>query len=292
VSRSSSTLSQSAEAAANGAAPTPSAPAISLRGVSKSFDAVGDLAPYTAIAAVDLEVAAGEFVALVGPSGCGKTTLLGCVSGLVEPSAGSVSVFGEPLAGLNRRATYMFQADPLLPWKTTLENAILGLALRGESKRRARELGLEWLHRVGLGEFGDHYPHQLSGGMRRRVAIAQTWIVDPDILLMDEPFSALDIQMRQAMEEELMELWTGSGKSVVFVTHDLDEAIALADRVVVLSAGPAARPIGEHRVQLPRPRSIMDLRATPEFVEIFERIWHQLRSEVEKSLARSPEAKR
>jgi NitT/TauT family transport system ATP-binding protein len=240
---------------------------------------------YTAVKDTTLRVGEGEFVSVVGPTGCGKSTLLNVAAGLLEPSAGRVHVFGEPLAGLNRRAGYMFQADALMPWRNALDNVSAGLEFRGVPAEQARERANAWLKRVGLGGFGSRYPHQLSGGMRKRVALAQMLILDPQILLMDEPFSALDIQTRQLMENELLDLWSADRKSVVFITHDLEEAIALSDRVVVLSAGPATHPIGEFVIDLPRPRDVAEARLLPRFIEIHERIWHAMKSEVLKAYA-------
>ena len=256
-----------------------SAPALSLRGVSCTFVDRHDAAQrYTAVRDVTLTVGAGEFVSVVGPTGCGKSTLLNVAAGLLEPSSGTVEVFGQPLAGINARAGYMFQAESLMPWRTALANVMAGLEFRGLPD--ARERATEWLKRVGLGAFGDRYPHQLSGGMRKRTSLAQTLALDPDIILMDEPFSALDIQTRQLMENEVLALWAAKKKAVLFITHDLDEAIAMSDREVVLSAGPAARPIGEFRVDLERPRDVAEVRATPRFVELHQAIWGVLRDEV------------
>ncbi len=172
-----------------------------------------------------------------------------------------------------------------MPWRTALENVTAGLEFRGTDREEARARAEEWLSRVGLRGFGDRYPHQLSGGMRKRVALAQTLILNPEILLMDEPFSALDIQTRQLMENELLELWSSDRKSVVFITHDLEEAIALADRVVVLSAGPETRPIGEYAIDLPRPRDVAEIRLTPRFIELHTEIWHRMKDEVLKGYA-------
>jgi len=233
---------------------------------------------YTAVAEVSLTVGAGEFVSVVGPTGCGKSTLLNVAAGLLAPSSGRVEVFGEALAGLNRRAGYMFQADSLMPWRTALGNVAAGLEFHGVADANAQALG--WLKRVGLGGFGDRYPHQLSGGMRKRVSLAQTLVLDPDIILMDEPFSALDVQTRQLMENELLALWAEKKKAVLFITHDLDEAIAMSDRVVCLSAGPGSHPIGEFAIDLPRPRDVAEVRATPRFVELHKAIWDVLREEV------------
>src|SRR5204862_1714268 len=230
-------------------------------------------------------VGAGEFVSVVGPTGCGKSTLLNVAAGLLSPSSGTVAVFGTPLAGINRRAGYMFQTDSLMPWRTALQNVAAGLEFRGSAD--SREQAHEWLKRVGLGGFADRYPHQLSGGMRKRVSLAQTLVLDPDIILMDEPFSALDVQTRQLMENELLALWQSKRKAVLFITHDLDEAIALSDRVIVLSAGPASRPIGEFTIDLPRPRDVNEIRLTPRFVELHSRIWHAMKDEVLKGYVRS-----
>ena len=240
---------------------------------------------YTAVRDVSLTVGAGEFVSVVGPTGCGKSTLLNVAAGLLEPSSGTVQVFGQPLAGLNRRAGYMFQAESLMPWRTALGNVMAGLEFRGTPKAEARTLAEQWLRRVGLAAFGARYPHQLSGGMRKRASLAQTLALDPDIILMDEPFSALDIQTRQLMENELLALWQSKKKAVLFITHDLDEAIAMSDRVVVLSAGPASHPIGEFAVDLPRPRDVAEIRTSPEFLALHNRIWSVLRDEVLKGYA-------
>ncbi len=235
---------------------------------------------YTAVADVSLRVAAGEFVSVVGPTGCGKSTLLNVGAGLLAPSTGTVTVFGEPLAGINRRAGYMFQAESLMPWRSALANVMAGLEFRGVPAAQARAQAEDWLRRVGLGAFGDRYPHQMSGGMRKRASLAQVLVLDPDIILMDEPFSALDIQTRQLMENEVLALWQSKKKAVLFITHDLDEAIAMSDRVVVMSAGPASRPIGEFAIDLERPRDVAEVRTTPRFIELHNAIWQVLRDEV------------
>ena len=235
---------------------------------------------YTAVQHVNLTVGAGEFVSVVGPTGCGKSTLLNVAAGLLAPSTGSVQVFGQPLQGLNARAGYMFQAESLMPWRTALANVMAGLSFRGISDEQATSEAQDWLRRVGLGGFGDRYPHQLSGGMRKRVSLAQTLVMDPDIILMDEPFSALDIQTRQLMENELLALWAAKKKAVLFITHDLDEAIALSDRVVVLSAGPGSHPMGEFDIDIARPRDVAEVKMTPRFVALHAAIWDVLRGEV------------
>ena len=277
-------------AAASAFAPSntspPRATALALHGITCAFaqrDRPSER--YTAVRDVDLAIGAGEFVSVVGPTGCGKSTLLNVAAGLLAPSSGTVDVFGERLAGVNRRAGYMFQTESLMPWRTALANVAAGLEFRGSSDATAR--AGEWLKRVGLSAFGDRYPHQLSGGMRKRVSLAQMLILDPQILLMDEPFSALDIQTRQLMENELLELWSANRKSVIFITHDLEEAISLSDRVVVLSAGPATHPIGEFAIDLPRPRDVAEIRLTARFVELHREIWARMKDEVMKGYVQS-----
>ena len=259
-------------------------PALALESVTVTFVS-RDRARYTAVRDTSLRVDPGEFVSVVGPTGCGKSTLLNVAAGLLEPSAGGVSSFGAPLTGLNAKAGYLFQTDALMPWRTARANVAAGLEFRGVEAHEARRRADEWLQRVGLRGFGERYPHQLSGGMRKRVALAQTLILDPQIILMDEPFSALDIQTRQLMENQLLELWSANRKSVVFITHDLEEAISLSDRVVVFSAGPESHPIGEFAIDLPRPRDVAEIRLTPRFIELHTRIWHAMKQEVLKSYA-------
>jgi NitT/TauT family transport system ATP-binding protein len=260
-------------------------PALEFRGITVTFRSRESSERYTAVADTSMQVGAGEFVSVVGPTGCGKSTLLNIAAGLLQPSGGEVRVFGEPLSGTNRRAGYMFQSEALMPWRSAVENVMVGLQYHGIGDADARSQAMAWLERVGLREFADRYPHQLSGGMRKRTALAQTLALDPDIILMDEPFSALDIQTRQLMENEVLELWAGKRKAVLFITHDLDEAIAMSDRVVVLAAGPATRPIGEFAIDLPRPRDVAEVRMHPRFVELHSRIWAVLRDEVLKGYA-------
>jgi NitT/TauT family transport system ATP-binding protein len=240
---------------------------------------------YTAVADTTLRIREGEFVSVVGPTGCGKSTLLNVGAGLLAPSSGVVKVFGKALVGVNARAGYMFQTEALMPWRSARDNVMVGLQYRGVSEPEAVAQAEQWLARVGLSGFGDRYPHQLSGGMRKRVALAQTLVLDPDILLMDEPFSALDVQTRQLMENEVLDLWASKKRAVLFITHDLDEAIAMSDRVVVLSAGPATHPIGEFEIDLPRPRDVAEVRTHPRFVELHTQIWNVLRDEVLKGYA-------
>jgi NitT/TauT family transport system ATP-binding protein len=273
----------------NGAAQTGNASAVALSDVSIAFR-LGDGGVYTAVERATLRVADGEFVAIVGPTGCGKSTLLNAAAGLIAPSAGTVEIFGAPLATLNRQAGYLFQADALFPWKTALQNVAIGLETAGVPSTDARARAQDWLTRVGLGSFGDRYPHMLSGGQRKRIGLAQVLIRDPKILLMDEPFGPLDAQTRQIMGSLLLQLWSADRKAVLFVTHDLEEAIALADRVVIMSAGPGARVIGDWRVPLPRPRDIMEIRLEKEFHALHREIWSVLKDEVLKGYAQSAAA--
>ncbi|NPU65858.1 ABC transporter ATP-binding protein [Bradyrhizobium sp. 83012] len=258
------------------------AAAVSLDGTTVAFRLAGGRT-YTAVETADLAVADGEFVAIVGPTGCGKSTLLNVAAGLLKPAAGHVRIFGQPLAGLNRDAGYLFQADALFPWKTALENVAIGLEVAGTPSVEATAKAQQWLTSVGLGAFGNRYPHMLSGGQRKRVGLAQVLIRNPRIILMDEPFGPLDAQTRQIMGNLLLDLWNADRKAVLFVTHDLEEAIALADRVVIMSAGPASRIIGDWRVTLPRPRDIFEVRMKHEFHELHREIWQTLKAEVEKT---------
>lgn len=245
---------------------------------------------YTAVEKARLTVADGEFVAIVGPTGCGKSTLLNVAAGLLKPAAGAATIFGRPLSGLNRDAGYLFQADALFPWKTALDNVAIGLEVAGTPRGEALARAQKWLTSVGLGGFASRYPHMLSGGQRKRVGLAQVLIRDPKILLMDEPFGPLDAQTRQIMGNLLLELWNADRKAVLFVTHDLEEAIALADRVVIMSAGPGARIIGDWPVALPRPRDIFEVRLSGEFHSLHREIWSVLKQEVLKGYAQSETA--
>jgi NitT/TauT family transport system ATP-binding protein len=291
---------------------------LQLDRVSRDFELPGG-GNYRVLEEISLELEAGVFVAIVGPSGCGKSTLLNIAAGLLAPTSGRVIGGGAALSGLNRRATYLFQQDALLPWKNVRDNVALGLTLAGVGRADSTARADAWLARVGLTMFAAHYPAQLSGGMRKRVAMAQHWIIDRELLLMDEPFSALDIHTRQRMESELLMLWEGTNRStesaeprtaersgpgspdsvarrerktVLFVTHDLEEAIALADEVIILSAGPASRVVARHRVTLDRPRDVMELRTTAAFIELYRTVWSVLRREVLESQKNAGAARR
>jgi NitT/TauT family transport system ATP-binding protein len=259
-------------------------PAIELRGVTKRFRTRGD-GEYTAARDMSMTVGQGEFVSVVGPTGCGKSTSLSMISGLAAASEGEVRVQGVPVTGIPGGLGYMFQQDAVLPWRSVLDNIATGPRYQGVPKKQARERAQEWVGRVGLGGFERYYPHQLSGGMRKRVALAQTLINEPSILLMDEPFGALDVQTREHMQDLLLDLWSGTGAAVVFVTHDLTEAIALADTVVVMTAAPATIK-DVISVDLERPRKVEEIRLEESFLAVYRRVWDSLREEVEITRAR------
>jgi NitT/TauT family transport system ATP-binding protein len=270
-----------------GSGPTNKGPtAVALEDATVAFR-LADGRVYTAVEKATLKVAPGEFVAIVGPTGCGKSTLLNVAAGLLAPAAGHVRIFDSELAGLNRQAGYLFQADALFPWKTAIDNVAIALEVDGTPRRDALERAQAFLVSVGLGAFAFRYPHMLSGGQRKRVGLAQVLIRDPKILLMDEPFGPLDAQTRQIMGNLLLELWSADRKAVLFVTHDLEEAIALADRVVIMSAGPSARIIGDWRVALARPRDITEVRLDKDFHALHREIWGVLKDEVMKGYAQS-----
>jgi NitT/TauT family transport system ATP-binding protein len=259
--------------------------AIELRNVTKKF-ATADGGTYTALKDISFTVEDGQFCAVVGPTGCGKSTTLTLISGLESPSAGEALVDGKPVCGIDTGTGFVFQQDAVFPWKSVLDNVSAGPRFRGVDKAAAKEQARDWIRRVGLSGFDDRYPHQLSGGMRKRVALAQTLINRPRVLLMDEPFGALDVQTRSIMSTELLTLWDQTRPAVVFVTHDLEEAIGLADKVVVMTAGPGTVK-AEFQIDLPRPRVVQEIRFDPRFVATYERIWEALRDEVEQAYART-----
>jgi NitT/TauT family transport system ATP-binding protein len=259
---------------------------IEIQGLTKRFlTPKGE--PFTAIQDVNLTIEPGQFCAIVGPTGCGKSTTLGQVSGLEKPSVGRVLVGGQPVTGITRGVSYMFQGDSLFPWKTVLANVMTGPVLTGTPKREATDVARDWLRRVGLAGFEDRYPHQLSGGMRKRVAMAAALINNPRILLMDEPFGALDVQTKAIMQSELLQLWEELRPSVLFITHDLDEAVALADRVAIMTSSPGSiKDVFD--IDLPRPRgNVQDLRHEPHFIELQTQIWESLRDEVTRAYSRT-----
>lgn len=261
-----------------------SRPAIEFDKVTQRFPTPSGM-DFIALTETDLAIEDGEFVSIVGPTGCGKSTLLNIAAGLVPPASGRVSIYGEPLLGRNEMAGYLFQSDSLLPWNKAIDNIKLGLTFDGVPKDEIEARAQDWLARVGLSGHGNSYPHQLSGGMRKRVALAQVLIKNPRMILMDEPFSALDIQTRTLMENELLSLWFEDRKSIMFVTHDLEEAISLSDRVILLAAGPGSHPIAQFSIGLERPRDVAEIRHTREFADLHAMIWDALREEVLKGYA-------
>lgn len=251
-------------------------PALELRGVGKAF-LRGDHA-VVALEDVDLDVAPGEFVTILGPSGCGKSTLLHLVGGFDEPTLGEVRADGAVVTGPGRERGMVFQQATLFPWRTIEANVAWPIEVTGTGRRAARTRARELLELVGLADFGRSYPAELSGGMRQRAAIARTLAMEPRVLLMDEPFGALDAQTRELMQDELNRLWQESDLTVLFVTHDITEAVYLGDRVVVMSARPG-RIIEDCPVTLARPRSA-GVRSTIEFTAIRERLWGLIRAEI------------
>ncbi len=262
--------------------------AVELNGVHIAFS-LPDGGIYEAVGETNLVVSDREFVAIVGPTGCGKSTLLNATAGLLKPAQGQVRTFAKPLSGLNKHAGYLFQQDSLMPWKTAIDNVAIGLEVSGTPRREALEQARIWLGKVGLAAFADRYPHMLSGGQRKRVGLAQVLIRHPKILLMDEPFGPLDAQTRLIMGDLLLSLWSADRKAVMFVTHDLDEAIGLADRVIIMSAGPSSRIIGNYTIPLERPRNMADIKSEPQFHEVHREIWNALKEEVLKGYRQSEE---
>ncbi|GAB3474322.1 ABC transporter ATP-binding protein [Azotobacter salinestris] len=234
----------------------------------------------------DLEVRAGEFLSVLGPSGCGKSTFLSILAGLAQKSGGSLLIDGQPLEGINARQGVVFQGYALFPWRTVLENIEVGLEIRGVGKAERRERAREYLELVGLSGFGARYPHEISGGMRQRVAIARALVYEPEVLLMDEPFAALDAQTREILQGELLRIWDAHKKTIVFITHSLDEAIFLSDRIAVMTHRPGrVKEIIE--VSLPRPR-LAELRNSEDFVHLRQRAWEVLKDEVRFATAPVP----
>ena len=254
----------------------PRRPRIVVREVAKVFrDGAREVA---AVAAVSFEVGDGEFVAIVGPSGCGKSTILNMIAGLVAPTTGTVDIDGRAVRGVPAHVGYVFQKDTVFPWRTVARNIALGLEYRGvPAAERARRVQAA-IRMAGLDGFEDAFPATLSGGMRQRVALLRTLIVEPQILLMDEPFGALDTHTKINLHGELLAVWEAQQQTVVFVTHDLSEAITLADRIVVMSRRPGrVRMI--HEVKLPRPRKVIELRESPEYAREYGEVWHVLGQE-------------
>ena len=268
----------------------PSTPSIRFQSVYKAFIARGSSAQaLLALEDVSFEARAGEFVSLVGPSGCGKSTCLNLLAGLTEPSAGSVEHHGAKVAGVNTGVGYITQDDNLLPWRPLLSNVELGLEFRGVQRDERRRRALELIHLVGLSGFERHYPHELSGGMRKRAGIIRTLIHASDVVLMDEPFGPLDAQTRVILQAELLRLWERTRPTVLFVTHDLVEAIALSDRILVFTSRPGTIK-REYRVDLPRPRDVFHIHDTPGFSDLYDALWSDIRAEIQRAGRDQPEA--
>ena len=245
---------------------------VEISGLSKWF---GEL---EALRQIDVAVEQGEFIAVVGPSGCGKTTFLRMVAGLEPATSGTILIDGQPLRGPGNNRGFVFQNDSLLPWRTVLANALIGPEVAGKVGDRERQLTLDLLKLVGLGGFENYYPRQLSGGMRQRVNLARALAIDPDVLLMDEPFASLDAQTREIMQTELLRIWEQGRKTVLFVTHQIDEAVFLSDRVLVFARRPG-RLQESIEIKLPRPRALA-LKRTPEFIAYVDRIWTMIEHDV------------
>lgn len=260
-------------------APLDLPPMVNIDNVTMAFG------PFVAVENVNLAVGDGEFLSIVGPTGCGKSTILNAIAGLLKPANGSVSIDSAAVKGVQNNIGYLFQQDALLPWKTAYQNVELGLLFRGVGLEERRSKSMAWLEKVGLKGFEGRFPHQLSGGQRKRVQMAQALITEPKVILMDEPFSALDIHTRHLMQNELLRLWQEDRRAVVMITHDLEEAIALGDRVVVLAAGPRSHVIESFGVDLERPRNVAEIKLDPKFMTLYRDIWASLRGEVEKSYA-------
>ncbi len=250
---------------------------LSVEGVSKEYRVRGK--SILALDSIDLAVNQGEFVTIVGPSGCGKSTLLNLIVGLLRSSSGRISFRGDPIDGISTKIGYVTQKDNLLPWRTLIENVEIALEIRGTAVNERRRRAEDLIGRVGLSGFEEHYPHELSGGMRQRANIIRTLIYDPELILMDEPFGPLDAQTRIVLQDQLLKLWLESKKTIIFITHDLLEAIALADRVVLMSSRPG-RIKSIEKISIPRPRDVFQIHESSEFRAAYERLWQQLRPEV------------
>jgi NitT/TauT family transport system ATP-binding protein len=257
-------------------------PLIEFRDIQKSFVAHGRVT--RVLDGISLKVNRGEFLAIVGPSGSGKSTVLNLVACHAKPSAGEITYNGRPVTAVNNAVSYLTQDDSLLPWRTVMDNIAIPLEIRRVPARERRERVAEIVRTVGLAGFENHYPRQLSGGMRKRMMLARSLIHDPDTILMDEPFGPLDAQLRLVMQAELLRLWSDSGKTIIFVTHDIVEAVSLADRVIVLSARPSRIKLVED-IALPRPRDIHTVRFTHEFEAHYARLWKSIEVDVMRGAA-------
>jgi NitT/TauT family transport system ATP-binding protein len=260
-------------------------PNLQVSAIGMTYQAPGR-SSVEALRDITLNFERGEFAAIVGASGSGKSTLLRIIDGLLKPTAGTVFVDGRPVTGPGRDRAMVFQQDSLLPWKTVIDNVAYGLTLAGTGRQEAHGHARKFIDLAGLGGFEHHYPHQLSGGMRQRVNVARALAVDPEILLLDEPFAALDAQTREIMQTELLKIWNADRKTVLLITHQIDEAVFLADRVIVFSARPGTVR-EEIRIDLPRPREL-GVKRTPEFTRLVDRVWRLIEDEVRSSMGLAP----
>jgi len=259
-----------------------STPKVSVRSLCKTYQGRNH-SEITVFEEINLDINPEEFVCIVGPSGCGKTTFIKIIDGLVHATSGSVYVNGSEVSEPDFDRAFVFQADSLYPWRTILDNVAFGLEIKGVDRKERYPRARELIKRVGLSRFESHYPHELSGGMRQRVNLARALAVDPEIILMDEPFASLDAQTREVMQQELLNVWSNSRKTVLFITHQIDEAVYLADRVVVFSARPSAIK-AEIRVEIPRPRRL-SVKRSPKFLEYVGAIWNLIESDIFESVS-------
>ncbi len=250
---------------------------LSIENLRKEYQVRGK--KVLALDSVDLTISEGEFVTIVGPSGCGKSTLLNLIVGLMRSSMGRIVFRGEPIDGISTKIGYVTQKDNLLPWRTLIENVEIALEIKSVERDARRARAKELIDRVGLSGFEEHYPHELSGGMRQRANIIRTLIYDPELILMDEPFGPLDAQTRIVLQDQLLKLWAATKKTIIFITHDLVEAITLADRVVLMSSRPGKIKLIE-AIAIPRPRDVFKIHESREFRVAYERLWQELRPEV------------
>ncbi len=250
---------------------------LSIEGVRKEYFSRGKRV--VALDSVDLDVPEGEFVTIVGPSGCGKSTLLNLIVGLLRSSGGRIVFRGSAIDGICTQIGYVTQKDNLFPWRTLVENVEIALEIRGIDKNSRGRQAEELIERVGLRGFEEHYPHELSGGMRQRANIIRTLIYDPELILMDEPFGPLDAQTRLVLQDQLLNLWSTTKKTIIFITHDLIEAITLADRVVLMSSRPG-RIKSIEQVGIARPRDVFKIHESEQFRAVYEKLWRELRPEV------------
>ncbi len=250
----------------------------SLNNISHSFNA-SQVESIEVLRNINFNVYEHEFLALIGPSGCGKSTLLNIMSRLITPNYGEVLLDGRPLRYITTKIGYVSQADSLLPWRNLIDNVAIGLEIKGVGKRERRKKAKELIARAGLEGFEKSYPNELSGGMRKRADIIKVLAIDPEIIFMDEPFSALDVFTRQMLQDYILDIWQEIHKTIIFITHDLTEAITLADRILLMTARPATIK-SEYNINLPRPRSSFDIMFEPQFIEIHKTIWNDLKEEI------------